>query len=1223
MKSIYLTLTIIILFCFNGYSQEWIESLPQDKLQNGELTFYEIRDAFNDYWESYNVVNGYYELNGEQVKAPYWKLFRRWEWYWENRINPTTGEFPETTAYEELQKFLEVNPGSRSISGTWTSMGPNSTGGGYAGLGRLNCVAFRTGDANTLYVGAASGGIWKTTDDGATWASLGDNNAVLGVSDIIVIAGIPDTIYIATGDRDGGSMWSLGGGQSNDNNSVGILKSTDGGITWNTTGLSWTASQKRKVSRMLLDTNDVTNQTLYAATSVGLYKTTNGGTSWTRLTTTNFVDIKFKPGTPSTIHASNWYGDIYLSTNSGVSFTQVFSSSNGRVELAVSANDPTVVYALMDGSGGLGGIYKSTNSGASYSQVYMGTLNLLGWDCSGGDSGDQGSYDLCIAADPNNANNVFVGGVNNWQSTDGGVNWDITNHWSSTCSGSATIVHADKHFLAYQNGTSVLYECNDGGLYKTTNNGASWTHHGSGLVISQIYRFGVAQTSSNDVICGLQDNGTKALLSGTWSDEIGGDGFECAYDYTNHNTLYGELYYGAIRRSTNHGASWTSITSGLSGSAWWCTPFVLDPNVNTTLYIGYQDVFKSTNQGTSWSAISSWGGSSLRSLAVAPSNSNYIYAATTSSLYRTSDGGTSWSSNLAGPLPTGSGYITYISVKDTDPQTVWVSLGGYNSFGVYESTDGGNTWTNISTGLPGIPVMCVIQNKQSVGMTELYAGTDVGVYVKSGSSNWVAFNSGLPNVVVTELDIYYDYTTPDNSRIRAATYGRGLWESDLHSPLVAPVAGFIADDTLPGDPTNWVNFTDQSSYTPTLWSWSISPGTYSFQGGTNSNSQDPTISFNAPGAYTIALTSTNAYGSDTETKVDYIHQGTPGLWTGNTNTDWNTPTNWHNHRIPQSATDVSITTGSSNKLIKTGNLSIGTDCNSINMGTGFTELVITGDLTIMPGKDFYVDPSGNPNINVGGSWVESGVFTPGLSTVIMDGSSSSSITGPTGTLPIFSDDFEGGISWGLSGEFEIAAPGGLGGDHGHSDPGTAYSGSNVLGIDLSGLGSYPGDYEINLGDRAYQAISPAFSCIGYTNVQLNFQRWLGVESPAFDHAYIDISINNGSSWTQIWTNSSEIAELAWGLETIDISSYADNQPQVKLRWCLGSSDGSWQYCGWNIDDLLIEGDGSLPADFYNLKISKSSAGVSTNSDVQVSGTLDIENGATFTIGAGKTINVEK
>ncbi len=692
-------LLIALVIASAAIGQQWTDNLPQGKLQNGDLTFYEIQNAFDDYWASFNVdKEGYYLENGQKVKAIGWKQFRRWEYYWEDRIVKETGQFPKTSASEELQKYLMENPEGKSATGNWTSIGPSSTSGGYAGLGRLNCVGFVSGDNNTIYVGAASGGIWKTSNGGSSWTPLGDNNAVLGVSDIIVVPGSnPHTIYIATGDRDGGSLWSLGGGQYNDNNSVGVLKSTDGGATWNTTGLSFTVSQQRTVNRLLIHPTE--NNTLYAATSVGVYKTTNAGTNWTLLTSNVYIDMEFKPGTPATIYGSNLSGDIYRSTNDGSTWTQTLSTSNSRTELAVSANNTAVVYAILANSSGLAGIYKSTDSGASFTQVFSGsTTNMLNWDCNSTTSGGQGGYDLCIAADPTNANNVFIGGVNTWKSANGGTSWSITNHWTGSCSVSA--VHADQHNLAYQNGTSTLFECNDGGFYKTTNNGSSWTHLGSGLAISQIYRLGVAQTVSNENIIGLQDNGTKSFLSGTWYDEIGGDGFECAIDYTNANTLYGELYYGDIRRSTNHGGSWSSITSGLSGSAHWCTPFVIDPNVNTTLYIGYQDVWKSTNQGTSWTQISSWAGSTLKSLTVAPSNSSYIYAATSSVLYRTTNGGTSWS-NITGTIPVGSGNITYISVKNDDPNTLWVSLGGYNTSSVYQTTNGGNSWTNISAGLAG------------------------------------------------------------------------------------------------------------------------------------------------------------------------------------------------------------------------------------------------------------------------------------------------------------------------------------------------------------------------------------------------------------------------------------------------------------------------------------------------------------------------------------------
>ncbi|MCF6342808.1 MAG: PKD domain-containing protein, partial [Bacteroidales bacterium] len=874
MKNTILSLLILLAFVISSVTNAQTQQVKKRLQKQEETTFFSIQKSFNDYWAPYNVKNGYYTENGIKKKAAGWKQFRRWEWYWNVRVDPTTGRFPTISAADvRKQMFRPPNNGAMAATGNWTSMGPSSTTGGYAGLGRLNCVAFRSGDNNTIYTGSPSGVLWKTTDGGSNWPSLTDANDVLGVSDAIVIAGATpatDIVYIGTGDRDGGSMWTLGGGQSNDNNSIGVLKSTDGGTTWATTGLTFTASQKRTINRMLVNPTD--NTMLYAATSVGLYQTTDAGVNWSQLVATEYVDIKYKPGDNQTMYGSTRTGKIYRSTNAGTTWTNTidtYAAGGRRVDIAVSANQPTWVYAIItNSSGALHGIYKSTDSGASFSLVYNGT-NLLGWNCDGSGTTGQGNYDLCIASDPNDANVVFIGGVNTWKSSDGGSTWSITNVWSGNCGGTATEVHADKHFLAFQDGTSTLFECNDGGLYKTSNGGTTWSHVGNGLVISQMYRLGVAQTVSNDVIAGLQDNGTKAMLGGTWSDVIGGDGMECAIDYTNENTQYGELYYGDLKRTTNHWASYSTITTGLTGNAWWVMPFVLDPNVNTTIYAGLQDVFKSTNQGTSWTKISSWAGSSLRSLAVAPSNSSYIYAATQTILYRTTDGGSSWS-NITGALPVGSSSITYITVKDDDPNTVWVSMGQYNSDGVYQTTDGGTTWTNISAGLPTIPVMCVVQNTQNTAQVELYAGTDVGVYVKVGGTNWALFSTGLPNVVVNELEIYYNSGTPSLSRIRAATSGRGLWESELYSPPNSPpVADFTADATSPGVGQT-VTFTDQSSNVPTSWSWVFTPSTVSFVGGTSETPQNPQVQFNATGNYTVQLTATNAYGSDINNKTDYI-----------------------------------------------------------------------------------------------------------------------------------------------------------------------------------------------------------------------------------------------------------------------------------------------------------------------------------------------------------------
>ncbi len=849
---------LLFLFTFLGitgaiFGQQWKENLDESKAAN----FYEIQQAFNDYWDPFEVEKGYYLVKGEKQKAGGWKQFKRWEWFWESRVDKQTGAFPEVSNREIYQQELNTNP-NRSISGNWTSMGPSTTGGGYAGLGRLNCIGFHPTDNNTYYVGAASGGVWKTSDAGSSWTPISDDIGALGISSIVVEdGGSNDILYIATGDRD-----------ASDTYSIGILKSTDGGTTWLSTSLAWTTNQQRLVYKLMQDPSNAS--VFYASTSLGLYKSTDACDNWTLIYSSNaFIDMEFKPGDSQTLYGSTTNGNIYLSTNGGNNWTNAHIISGGyRTQLAVSANDPNVVYAVAaNNSSALKGIYKSTNSGSSYTLAFDG-LNLLGWNCNGGGGSGQGWYDLCIIADPNQANTVFVGGVNTWKSVDGGSNWSINNHWSSSCGGNATNVHADKHYLAYQNGSSTLFECNDGGLYSTSDGGSTWNHLGSGLVTSQIYRLGVAQTTDEDVIIGLQDNGTKALLTNTWYDVIGGDGMDCAIDYTDENIQYGSLYYGDIYKTTNHWTSSTNISSGISGSAAWVTPYVIDPNVHTALYVGYQDVWLSTNQGSSWTQLSSWGGSTLRSLAVAPSNSNVIYAATNSIIYKSTNGGGSWT-NITNNLPAGSASIKSIAVEEDDPNTLWVSFSGYNSHGVYESTSGGSSWSNISTGLPSIPINSVIQNYQNDNETELYVGTDVGVYVKVGSANWTSFFDGLPNVVVSEVEIYYDDANTANSRIRAATYGRGLWESDLYSISAPPLADFSADNTTPTI-VETVNFTDLSTNTPTTWAWTFTPNTITYMEATTASSQHPKVRFDALGYYTVELTASNADGSDTETKTDYI-----------------------------------------------------------------------------------------------------------------------------------------------------------------------------------------------------------------------------------------------------------------------------------------------------------------------------------------------------------------
>ncbi len=767
MKKILLIGFISLFFSGVGISQTWLKLLPQNK-SNSELSFYDYQNAFDKYWSNYQIDNGFYiDKNGKKQKAYGWKQFKRWEYFWQYRIDKKTGQFPSIDANKILKNSSVKN------GGNWICLGTDSTEGGYAGIGRIATVAFHPTDTNIYWIGAPAGGLWGTTDAGQTWTVFTDSNAVLGVSAIVIPSDydISHTIYIGTGDRD-----------AMDNYSVGILKSSDSGLTWDTTGLVFNPADKELVNNMRVSPID--DSTIYAATTDGLYITTDAGDTWTKTYNGEFVDIEICPSFPDTLYGSTRGGEIYRSLDGGENWTNVYSSAgNNRVELAVTADNPAIVYAAgANSADGLYAIFKSSDFGETFSVIYD-DKNLLDW-FGGTGTGGQGWYDLALAADPNDSNIVYIGGVNTWESLDGGENWMLVSHWYGGLGVPA--VHADKHFMAFRNDESVLFECNDGGVY-STEDGTNWSHHTNGITISQIYGLSVSQQSGNQTIVGLQDNGTKQDSSSKWRDVLGGDGMLCQIDYADEDVQYGSQYRGSIYRTTDNWIDdYVQISTNIpSGEGNWVTPYEIDPIDHNTIYVGYSNLWKSTDMGDSFESIGSFGGN-LSRIAICPTNNKYIYVTIGSSIQKTSNGGLNWD-NISNGLPLGDASITYIAVKYNDPKTVWVTLSGYNQYGVYKTTDGGNSWIDISAGLPEIPVNCIIQNNLESTFEQLYAGTDFGIYIKQGDSTWTRYSKNLPNVVVSDLDIYYDYQTPSNSKLRASTYGRGLWESDLQlSGLFAP-----------------------------------------------------------------------------------------------------------------------------------------------------------------------------------------------------------------------------------------------------------------------------------------------------------------------------------------------------------------------------------------------------------------------------------------------------
>ena len=306
----------------------------------------------------------------------------------------------------------------------------------------------------------------------------------------------------------------------------------------------------------------------------------------------------------------------------------------------------------------------------------------------------------------------------------------------------------------------------------------------------------MSETNTTRVVAGAQDNGTEMLTSGVWDAIRGADGMECAIDPYDEDIIYSTSQYGGLRKTYNGGNNWDNIKP-VSYSGSWVTPWKIHPANNNLIVAGYDEVYLSQTGGGVWDSLTYnvSNGASLQTIALAPSDQDYIYAASYTRIKMTKDGGNTWIDIKQG-LPNFN--ISDVTVSNDDAERLWVTFSEYNANKkVYESTDGGNSWTNISgTNLPNLPVNCIIHQK--LAKDDLYIGTDVGVYHKDNTmSEWMPFMSGLPNVVVKELEIQYGI-----GKIRAATFGRGIWESDVNSTTASTNGMFFSALKIYPNPTN-------------------------------------------------------------------------------------------------------------------------------------------------------------------------------------------------------------------------------------------------------------------------------------------------------------------------------------------------------------------------------------------------------------------------------------
>jgi photosystem II stability/assembly factor-like uncharacterized protein len=692
----------------------------------------------------------------------------------------------------------------------WDFAGPINIGG------RITDIEIPTNQPNTYFVGAASGGIFKSINSGISWFPIFDDQPMLSIGDIEISALNNNLVWVGTGEPNAG-----GGSLAYDGD--GVYKSDDGGNTWQAKGLTAAGS----IGKVKIDPNN-DNIIFVAAmgplfrkdTNRGVYKTTNAGDTWEQVLfvsdSTGIIDMAIHPTNGNIVYATSWertrrpnarqYGGetsrIYRTTNGGTTWTELtnglptLASQKGRISIDISKSNPNVLYAMYaDAIGNVQGVYRTNDAGNSWNSVNSSSLINVGfhWWFEG------------IFVDPSDEDIIYYLGLNVQKSTNGGTSW--FNSFQNA--------HVDQHALAFNPTISgEILLGNDGGLYKSSNEGATFVKDIT-LPITQFHRFHVDAQNVNKVYGGAQDNSTIRTVTGglnNWAIINGGDGFQPLVDPTNTNVIYALSQNGNLGKSINNGVTFSSAMNGIASGDRknWDTPIAFDPNNSQVLFFGANRLYKTTNAAGNWTAISPdltngphtgnlvFG--TIISISVSPLDSNIIYVGTDDgNVWITQNGGGTWT-NISADLP--NRWVTKVLASRANVNEVYVTFSGYRygeDFGhIYKSSNLGSNWVDISSNVPDIPINDI--EKDSYG--NLYIGTDIGVLASNNEGvQWEILGLNLPSVVVTDLHIHEQTET-----LFAATYGRSSYKMDISGNILS-TTNFLAETNaliFPNPTTNFV-----------------------------------------------------------------------------------------------------------------------------------------------------------------------------------------------------------------------------------------------------------------------------------------------------------------------------------------------------------------------------------------------------------------------------------
>lgn len=722
--------TCLIIFCTTAglFGQDFTSIL------NFQQDFHTIVGEAEAYFEQKHpgvslrsLVNGEHR-DGEFVK------YMRWKSYWEKNLNPD-GSIGDPSLYWR-EKRVSPRAENPFEAVEWTNISYLKFLGGQISLGRTTSMAFHPTDPKTFYVGAAIGGIWKTTDGGRNYAPLGDDLPFMAVSSIVVNQNNPNQVFIAISDH-------LGYGVPG----IGVFQSRDGGATWEATSLQFDIQDNVRIYWMEVDPTNPDK--IFVASDEGLFLTTDGFRSVTKIMDQPTYHVRLNPANASIVYVGTRNGGFYRSTNGGESFQSIRNFGNREVYIAVTALNTNKVY-IRHGQA----LHKSVDGGKSFTEQHSFLED----------------NEVFVIA-PNDENILLSGNFETSRSDNNGLNFYKTSQWFG--SNNLPLVHVDqRNMFINPLESNVVYYCNDGGIYRYDVTQNSFIDLSNGLAITQYYDIAVSQSNANIIGGGAQDNGNMYRdANQEWHYyATTGDGMTQAIDPTNENKRYWTYQNGELQRWEN-GTNRPISPPEKSGNGAWETPYQLDPNNPQTIIAGYDRVYRSDNSGDNWTSISPIlaNSANLNELIFAPSNSNRIYATQSNRLFVKDTTSNNWTEKR---LPS-TFDISDIEVDPDNMDIIYVTNPGYASAKkVFKSVDAGTTWTNISGSLPNVSTGSIEAYKEIPGA--LFVGTDAGVYYRDNSLNdWFEIGH-LPHTRVEDIEIQYS-----DQLLRIGTHGRGIFEASI------------------------------------------------------------------------------------------------------------------------------------------------------------------------------------------------------------------------------------------------------------------------------------------------------------------------------------------------------------------------------------------------------------------------------------------------------------